>query len=133
MVFNPKQLFLIDGIGALLSAFFLGVVLVRFEAFIGLPGQILRILALLPCLFAIYSFSCYFFRKGNWSILLSIIAIANLLYCVLTLGILIMYAESLTKLGWLYFLVEIVIIVILVTFELRVGPKDLNTNSKGYR
>ena len=34
---NPKKLFFIDGCGAILSAFLLGIVLVRFEKYIGMP------------------------------------------------------------------------------------------------
>ena len=56
---NPKKLFLIDGLGALVSAFFLGVVLVRLESFFGIPPFILYFLAFLPCLFAAYDFFCY--------------------------------------------------------------------------
>ena len=33
---SPKKIFLLDGLGAALSAFFLGVILVRFETFFGM-------------------------------------------------------------------------------------------------
>ena len=37
MNLTPKKLFLIDGIGAVLSAFLLGVVLVKLQSLIGMP------------------------------------------------------------------------------------------------
>jgi hypothetical protein len=50
---NPKKLFLIDGLGALLSAILLGVVLVQLEYLFGIPKSTLYFLASLPCLFTI--------------------------------------------------------------------------------
>ncbi len=46
---KPKQLFLLDAFGALLSAFFLGFVLVKYQVYIGMPENVLYILALIPC------------------------------------------------------------------------------------
>ena len=62
---TPKQLFILDGLGALLSAFLLGVVLVKLESVFGIPKNTLYFLAFLPCLFAIYDFYCYFQAKEN--------------------------------------------------------------------
>ena len=54
----PKVLFLVDGLGALLSAFLLGFVLVRLERVFGIPPDALYLLATVPCLFALYDFYC---------------------------------------------------------------------------
>lgn len=126
---NPKQLFLIDGIGALVSAFFLGIVLVRFESLIGMPKNILYFLAVLPCLFAVYSIYCHFLVKHSWRTFLKGIAIANLSYCVLTVSLVFIHYENLTVLGLGYFLVELVIIGILVTYELRASSKGFGQMS----
>ena len=56
---NPKKLFLLDGLGAILSAILLGVVLVNQQALFGIPKPTLYFLASLPCLFAVYDFYCY--------------------------------------------------------------------------
>ena len=48
---NPKKLFLIDGFGAIISAFLLGVVLVKFEEKIGVPVSVLYLLATIPLFF----------------------------------------------------------------------------------
>jgi hypothetical protein len=55
---NPRFMFLIDGFGAVLTAFLSGVVLVRFEEFFGMPSNIMSILAIIACAFAAYSFTC---------------------------------------------------------------------------
>ena len=114
-----KKLFLIDGLGAMLSAFLLGVVLVRLEGLFGIPKSILYILASLPCLFAIYDFYCYFNIEQNMGLFLRGIAITNLLYCCLSLGFAIYHSQQITYLGWAYIIGEIIIVTILAIIELR--------------
>lgn len=65
MILNTKTLFAIDGLGALLSVFLLGVVLVQFESLFGMPKETLYFLAFLPCLFAVYDLVCYLNVKRN--------------------------------------------------------------------
>ena len=124
LITNPKKLFLIDGIGAFVSAFFLGVVLVSLQKYIGLPKNILYVLAIIPVFFAVYSFSCYFFLKKNQSRFLKDIAIANLLYCCTTISLLIYFYQSLTILGLVYFILELLIVVAIIRLELKAaqGP-----------
>lgn len=121
MNINPRKLLLLDGFGALLSAFLLGIVLVKFEQFIGMPRKTLYFLAFLPCVFALYDFVCYFRDLKNWRIFLKIIAIANLLYCVISLCFVIAFWQELTIWGHLYFLGEMIIVVALSVFELKVA------------
>jgi len=116
---NPKQLLLIDGIGALVSALFLGVILVQFQSLIGLPKAILYGLALAPCFFMIYDFVCYFFLKSNWKPYLKFIAICNMVYCCITAYLLYSDYEVLSSLGILYFVLELLILIVLVRVEWR--------------
>ncbi|MCG8332611.1 MAG: hypothetical protein MI974_33310 [Chitinophagales bacterium] len=116
---TPKQLFLIDSFGALLTAFMLGIVLARLESFFGMPRDILYILSLIACVFALYSFICYRFTPVNWPLFLRIIAIANLAYCILTISCIIYLYQLLTIWGLLYFLLECIVIVVLVSIEWR--------------
>lgn len=51
---HPKKLFLIDGLGAILSVFLLGFVLVKLERVVGIPSKTLYFLATMPVFFAIY-------------------------------------------------------------------------------
>lgn len=117
MTIHPKRLFLIDGCGALLSALLLGVVLVQFEEIIGMPRNILYILAALAGAFAIYSFSCSFLLAENWRPFMRGIAVINLSYCCLTAVLLFVFHHDLTALGMTYFVLEIMIVVALATIE----------------
>ena len=117
MNIKPKTIFLIDGLGAILSAFMLGVVLVHFQNLIGMPERTLYLLAFLPCLFMIYSFSCFFFLKGNWSPYLKFIALLNFFYCILSIGMMIKHSSSLTILGYIYFVIEIIVVLIVASVE----------------
>jgi len=119
-----KHLFLIDGIGALVSMFFLGFVLVWLEDKIGMPKNVLYLLAGLPVFFIIYSFNCYFFLKNKWKPYLRGIAILNLLYCFLTIGLLFFYDHNLTILGWTYFIVELVVLFVLIAIEFKASSKN---------
>ncbi len=114
---HPKRLFLIDGLGAFLTAFMLGVVLSNFESSFGMPLKTLDFLSFLAGIFCLYSFCCYFFVSGNWRPFLKAIAVANTLYCCITLGLVFYYYQNLTLLGIVYFLGEIGIVMGLVVVE----------------
>jgi peptidoglycan/LPS O-acetylase OafA/YrhL len=116
---NPKLLFLIDGVGALLSAFLLGVVLASAETTFGMPRKTLYFLAALACLFALYSFWNHVRFNENWRPQLRGIAIANLLYCGLTAAFVIYFRQELTKWGLTYFLLEMVVVLCLVAIEFK--------------
>lgn len=118
---NPKRLFLFDSLGALLSAFLLGVILPSFESLFGMPSKVLYGLATLACLFAIYSFWNHARFKENWRPYLRGIAVVNLLYCCLTAALVIYFRQELTTWGLLYFLQEMVVIITLVVIEFRVA------------
>lgn len=121
---NPKKLFLIDGLGAILSSFLLGIVLVELENFVGIPRETLYLLAFFPCLFAIYDF--YFFQKsaentGTW---LKGIAYMNIGYCCISLGAAVWHVQEITIWGWGYIITEIIIVLALAGFELRVAASQ---------
>jgi len=116
---HPHRFFLLDGLGALLSALMLGVVLVHFESVFGAPVATLRLLALIALVFAAYDFTCYFLSLKPWPVLLRGIALGNLLYCALTLLLMALHRNQLTMLGYAYFLAELLVIVILAVAEWR--------------
>ena len=118
---DPRRLFKVDGFGAILSAVLLGIVLVRLEMVFGIPKSTLYFLASLPCLFAIYDFFCYLKIDKNLGPYLKGIAIANLLYCGLSMGLVIHHRDKITYLGWTYILAEISIVIALAIIELRVS------------
>ena len=116
---NPKRLFIVDGLGALLSAFLLGVVLVKFEHLFGIPTKTLYYLAILSIFLVIFDFFCYRNIKENSDQYLKRIAIMNLVYCFLSIGVAIYHFEIITQFGWIYILQEILIVVILAFIELK--------------
>jgi hypothetical protein len=120
-----KKLFLIDGFGALLSAFLLGVVLVEFNDFFGIPVKTLYFLAFLPCLFALYDFYCYFNKNTHSGIYLKTIAFINIAYCILSLGFALYHHREITILGWGYIILEIIIVLILANIELKVARNSV--------
>lgn len=114
----PRTLFLIDALGALLSALLLGGVLVHWAAWLGLPKQLLYALSFIPILFAVYSFTCYrYLGSAAWQPFMRAIAVANILYCCLTLSILFFHTGKVTFWGWAYFLWEITVILVLARAE----------------
>lgn len=118
---HPRQVFLIDGLGALLTAVMLGIVLAQLESFFGMPRAKLYVLAGIAVIFAIYSLTCYWRLPIHWQPYLRAIAVANLLYCCVTAGLVVYLYEELTIWGIGYFVGEIVIVVSLAIFEWKVG------------
>ncbi len=125
LALNPRKLFLVDSAGGLLTAFLTGVILVIFRDLFGMPKWVLIILSLTALLFAVYSLSCYFFSGRHWRICLQIIAIANLLYCCATAGLVIFFYSSLSIFGVLYFVGEILLIGIIVSIEWGAASRRL--------
>ena len=123
MKINPRQLMVIDGMGALLSAFLLGVILTQFESVFGMPRKELYILASLPCIFAVYDAVCVWVNPKNWKGVLQIIALANLGYCGLSIGFVVANFTQLTGLGMAYFIGEIAIIIALVFVEWKTARR----------
>ena len=114
---QPTQIFLIDGLGAIVSALLLFLILGNFEFFFGMRKSVIDKLAILPIAFSIYSLSCYFINAKNWRVLLKIIAVANILYCCLSFGLVINQYEHITIYGILYFLIEKMIVITLALIE----------------
>ncbi|MFT4526126.1 MAG: hypothetical protein ACI85F_002290 [Bacteroidia bacterium] len=120
---TPKALFAIDGMGALTSAIFLGLILPPFQELIGMPLNRLHILAIIPCWFAVYDFGCYLFAPGDKRSFLKMIAFANLAYCLFSLALIGQHYQELTTMGLTYFLLEVSIITVLVFVEIKVSFK----------
>ena len=123
---KTKALFLVDGLGAALTTFYLYFVLRHFYEYFGMPTYILTYLSLIGLVFCVFSMTCFFLLKGNWKPFLRLISVGNLIYCVLTMILVYIYFNDLTKLGVIYFLLEITIIVVIVYIELRVATAFKN-------
>jgi len=116
---NPKQIFLVDAFGAFLTAVILFGVFLKFEKYFGMPGNILFVLSGWAfCLF-VFSIGCHRFIKSNWKPFLRIIIVCNVIYTMVSLRLIIMHAEKLTGSGWIYFLLEIIVIGTIVSIEIQ--------------
>lgn len=116
---NSKNIFLLDGGGALVSALFLGVILPAVQAQVGMPLWVLYTFSAMASVLATYSLSCYSFVDHSKPIWLRVVITGNLTYCLLSLTAVVVYFSRLTTLGLLYFLAEKGIVLGLVGLEYR--------------
>ena len=123
LIEKPKTLFLIDSLGAVLTGFILFVIMRQLNEYIGMPKTVLTYLSFIAICFCIYSTACFLFLKERWTPFIRLIGVANLLYCALTVGLLIKYHSLLTIIGTICFLIEIVIICGLSYLELNVATE----------
>jgi hypothetical protein len=126
LIKKPKNIFLLDGFGALLTTLLIFFVLRTFNGYLGLSKNNLEFLSIIALIFSIYSVSCYFLVSNNWKLFLKIICTANILYCVLTFGIVLYYYQSISVLGIAYFLSEIMVICGIAFLEIRIIQKGKN-------
>lgn len=97
----------------------LGVVLVHFENFFGMPKKVLYPLAIIALIFCLYSVLCFSLVQQQWRPFLKVLAVANMLYCFVTIGLVFCFYAELTFVGVTYFVVEVLIIAILSAVEWR--------------
>ena len=113
-------MFVLDGMGALLSVVLLGVVLPRLQPWLGMPLHIFYMLALWALGSLIYDGGCFLFVDHKNPRYLKGIMAANVLYCGLTACLLVGHFTGLTLVGILYFLAEMPVILGLVMVERRI-------------
>jgi hypothetical protein len=119
MTLDKRTIFLVDGLGAVVSALSLGLVLPAFQNLIGMPKGVLYLLACLAVGLAIFSLSRFFFADHDNPIWLKLVIIGNLSYCALSAFFLVTYFQQLTYLGLTYFILEKVIVLGIVFLEAR--------------
>lgn len=119
MCLNRKNIFLLDGVGALLSSIFTGLLLPLFSEDVGISTSVLHCLALIPFIYGIYSISCYLFPKITKPWMLITIIVANIAYCLLS-GAIILRMSSITPAGQVLLSAEIFLILCVVGLELKV-------------
>ena len=125
IISKPKKVFLIDFFGAILTAFFTGIVLVYFENYFGMPKKALYFLSSLACFFAIYSgLNFIYFDKHKAGFLLKIIVTANSFYMLSSFYFIIKYFEELTRLGLSYFFIEKIVLIFVIYMEIKAINKN---------
>jgi len=114
---DPKKVFLLDGMGALVSVLILGFILPHFQKYIGMPLDVLYLLMFFAVFFCFYSLNCYWREIPKPLMCMRLIVFCNSLYCLFTIFMTIKYFEKLTPLGFWYFFVDIIVIAGLVVYE----------------
>ena len=118
---KPKAIFLVDSIGAFLSAFCLLIISRFYSNYFGINPSTLQLLTILPIIFCIYSACCYLLIKRSFKSFILIIAIANFLNCLITLMLMFTLYSELTILGVSYFVIELMIIALIISIEFKVS------------
>jgi hypothetical protein len=119
---NDRTIFLLDGIGALLSLTFTGLILPHFSEIVGISKNLIYILAIFPAIYTIYSLTSYFFIKPTKPWMLLTIICGNLIYCLVSCT-LILFHETLTFIGKSLFFGEILIVLAVIALELKIYRK----------
>lgn len=124
---NPKRLFLLDGIGALISALFLGMILPAYANLVGLPIYLMKFLASLALVLCIYSLACYFLlpkldvkQNSEYIPNIKIMIYSNITYVILTVGLIIYHYKKVKIYGMIYFLGEIITMMFIIVLEQQV-------------
>jgi len=116
-LWTPRAILLLDGIGAVVTAVCVGVLLPLLHSWFGVPVLELRLLGGIAVGLALFSLTTHFLGRTSASTL-RFVATANLAYCVLTGGLLIWLWPAPTTLALLYFGGEIAIVATLARREL---------------
>jgi hypothetical protein len=119
-ILKGRKIFLIDAIGAFVSTTSL-LVPYLFEELFGMPKSALSIFISIAIVFSIYSTTIYFTNPANWKFYLTIIALLNISYCIFTAYHIFKNLNVITLYGHLYFFAEILIILTLSIFELKLS------------
>jgi hypothetical protein len=118
---NPGHLFLTDGVGALLTVCGLACVEWFLFDFFGVPAVLFRGLQIAGLALCVFSLCCSVWLKQKHSSFLRALATANFSYCLAVLVFLSLNHDTVTGLAWLYFGIEIGIVLTLVSIEFRVA------------
>jgi hypothetical protein len=113
---NYRSIFLIDGIGAIFSALFTGLILPCWIDETGLPLRLVYALTLFPVVYGVYSLCCFYLPRQIKPWMLLTIIIANLFYCAVSTA-LIVGLGSMTLLGKALLATEILVILGVVALE----------------
>lgn len=119
---SGQRIFLLDALGAFVSIIFLSF-LYSFDDFFGMPKSVIRIFLGIATGFFVYSTTAYIIKPTKWQFYLKIIASLNISYCLFTFYHILQNLDTLTLYGHTYFSAEILVILILSTYELKNARK----------
>lgn len=122
-VLNPKKIFLVDGFGALISAFIQGYIFTKFQSFIGISLITLYFLTSIAVLLILYNTYCYLKTNSNSYLYLRRLVIMNFIYSFISLFLVFIHSKTITSLGLGYISIEVTIITLLTIIELKTYNK----------
>ena len=122
---SARNLFIVDGLGAAVSVFMLGWVLVKYQEYFGIHEQILYVLAAIPIFFGVFDLYSYFGEDISIGHNLRAIGRFNVSYCILSGALEVLHFNSITTLGWLYIGIEIAIVLSLARLQLTISKRLL--------
>lgn len=107
---GARTWFIIDAIGAALSAIMLGLMLPYYQRFLAIPNGILEILVLPPVLFLLFDLVVLFLKPNQLKPYLFVVALFNAAYVLLSLILLGLHAADIQLFAFLYFAGELLIV-----------------------
>lgn len=116
---DSRKIFLVDGVGAILSFISTGFILPVFAVHLGISISILNILALFPLVLMFYSLYCYKFVKDINSWMLKLLITLNATYILISFGLIFFY-KPIEALGVMLLVSEIIILTFLLRLELKI-------------
>lgn len=117
---NPKSIFAVDALGALLSAISIILLLTIYPIKNAQVNRVIEVLFVVAVLFSLYSICCYFFVIRNRKHFLLGIIIANIIYSFTTTITALFFHQYISWVLILYFAIEVFFLLILVYIEFRV-------------
>ncbi len=121
-----RNVFLVDGLGAVGSTAATLTIVLALQPRFGMPASTLWALVLLAIGFIAYSLGCWA-KKAPLRPWLPVVMTANLSYCVVVGVTVAVHASEITTLGTVYFVGEMVVIVGVVVLEWRVLQASMDT------
>ena len=127
---SPRQVFLADAFGALLTTLTLSLILVQVKSHLGIDATTLYTLASFAAILFLYSSTVFVVKPLNWLPFLRIIALANMVYCPITFALLWEIHEELTTLAYVYFVGEAMLIMSIALAEWEYANNIKNRETK---
>lgn len=125
---RPKILFLLDGVGAFVSALFLAFILPAIQDKIGLSREHLLYLATFAGFLLLIDVYRFMAANDKWEKRIRLVIMLNLIYCAVSVVVVGLSYQTITALGLIYFAGEIFVILLLVRFERSVYLRVKNPN-----
>lgn len=121
MTLTPRDWIKIDCLGAAVSALSLGIILPQFPAHIAMPEPVLMQLAGIACVLMAVGLFALLTNLIPVKKMLRVLAVLNSLYIVYTIALVIRHHGQLLLWDYLYFVGELVIILLIIMQEIRVS------------